>query len=59
MTREDGGGVLELLERIGSIVVPIAVALYALLYIGIEQIYASSVSTRSRWASTRRCCSAV
>ncbi|MBB3732923.1 hypothetical protein [Nonomuraea dietziae] len=40
MTREDGGGVLELLERIGSIVVPIAVALYALLYIGIEQIYA-------------------
>ncbi|MGP3963190.1 hypothetical protein ACTWPT_45120 [Nonomuraea sp. 3N208] len=40
MTREDGGGVLELLERIGSIVVPIAVALYALLYIGIEQMYA-------------------
>ncbi|MFC7722307.1 hypothetical protein [Nonomuraea recticatena] len=31
---------MELLERIGSIVVPIAVALYALLYIGIEQMYA-------------------
>ncbi|MBE1564630.1 hypothetical protein [Nonomuraea africana] len=40
MTREDGGGVLELLERIGSVVVPIAVALYAVLYIGIEQMYA-------------------
>ncbi|MDP9862556.1 MULTISPECIES: hypothetical protein [Streptosporangium] len=39
MTRE-GGGVLELLERIGSVVVPIAVALYAVLYIGIEQMYA-------------------
>ncbi|SEL43504.1 hypothetical protein [Nonomuraea pusilla] len=38
--REDGGGVLELLERIGSVVVPIAVALYAVLYIGIEQMYA-------------------
>ncbi|MER7503730.1 hypothetical protein AB0L05_39090 [Nonomuraea pusilla] len=37
---EGGGGVLELLERIGSVVVPIAVALYAVLYIGIEQMYA-------------------
>ncbi|WP_336211924.1 hypothetical protein [Nonomuraea sp. LPB2021202275-12-8] len=28
-----------LIERIGSIVAPIAVALYAVLYIGMEQIY--------------------
>ncbi|GAA2846189.1 hypothetical protein GCM10010517_02850 [Streptosporangium fragile] len=40
MPQEDEGGVLELLERIGSVVVPIAVALYAVLYIGIEQMYA-------------------
>ncbi|MGP3961934.1 hypothetical protein ACTWPT_38700 [Nonomuraea sp. 3N208] len=35
-----GSGVMELLERIGSVAVPIAVALYAVLYIGIEQMYA-------------------
>jgi hypothetical protein len=38
----DGGprtGVLELLERTGSVGVPIAVALYALLYIGIQEMY--------------------
>ncbi|MET9341617.1 hypothetical protein [Nonomuraea sp. NPDC003804] len=40
VAREDSGGVLELLERIGSVVVPVAVALYAVLYIGIEQMYA-------------------
>ncbi|MEU6713779.1 hypothetical protein ABZ897_20080 [Nonomuraea sp. NPDC046802] len=38
--QETGAGVLALLERIGSVVVPIAVALYAVLYIGVEQMYA-------------------
>jgi hypothetical protein len=33
-------GVLELLERVGSVAVPVAVALYALLYIGIQEMYA-------------------
>ncbi|MET7327141.1 hypothetical protein [Nonomuraea sp. NPDC005650] len=37
--QEGGGGVMALLERIGSVVVPIAVALYAVLYIGVEQMY--------------------
>lgn len=37
---ESTGSVMSLLERIGSVVVPIGVALYAVLYIGIEQIYA-------------------
>ncbi|MCT9932172.1 hypothetical protein N5079_18380 [Planotetraspora sp. A-T 1434] len=36
---EDRGSVLALIERIGSVVVPIGVALYAVLYIGVEQIY--------------------
>ncbi|MEW9547303.1 hypothetical protein [Nonomuraea sp. NPDC050783] len=35
----DGGGVLGILERIGSVVVPVGVALYAVLYLGIEQVY--------------------
>ncbi|WP_431900414.1 hypothetical protein [Nonomuraea sp. bgisy101] len=35
-TPQEDGGVMALLERIGSVVVPIAVALYAVLYIGIE-----------------------
>ncbi|MEW9527181.1 hypothetical protein [Microbispora sp. NPDC049125] len=35
-----GGGVIELLERIASVVIPIGVALYAVLYIGIEEVYA-------------------
>jgi hypothetical protein len=34
------GGALELLERTGSVAVPIAVALYALLYIGVQEMYA-------------------
>ncbi|MEU4233538.1 hypothetical protein AB0F17_55430 [Nonomuraea sp. NPDC026600] len=38
--QETEGGVLALLERIGSVVVPVAVALYAVLYIGVEQMYA-------------------
>ncbi|MEO3811030.1 hypothetical protein ABGB17_18700 [Sphaerisporangium sp. B11E5] len=33
------GSVVELLERIGSVVLPIGVALYAVLYIGVEEIY--------------------
>ncbi|MFG2077176.1 hypothetical protein [Nonomuraea maritima] len=37
---ESGGSVMSLLERIGSVFVPIGVALYAVLYIGIEQMYA-------------------
>ncbi|MFC4592070.1 hypothetical protein [Sphaerisporangium corydalis] len=36
---EERGGVLGLLERIGSVVVPIGVGLYALLYLGVEQMY--------------------
>ncbi|MEV5410637.1 hypothetical protein AB0K60_17565 [Thermopolyspora sp. NPDC052614] len=35
----DGGSVVSLLERAGSVVVPIAVGLYALLYFGVEQVY--------------------
>ncbi|MBN6052553.1 hypothetical protein JYK22_11485 [Nonomuraea sp. RK-328] len=40
-TESDGGGsgVLAILERIGSVVVPVGVGLYAVLYLGIEQIY--------------------
>ncbi|MEU4510614.1 hypothetical protein AB0G05_14040 [Nonomuraea wenchangensis] len=37
--QEDGGGVLTVLERIGAVVVPVGVALYAVLYLGIEQVY--------------------
>ncbi|GAA4557074.1 hypothetical protein [Planotetraspora kaengkrachanensis] len=37
---ESGGSVIELLERIGSIVLPVGVALYAVLYIGVEEMYA-------------------
>ncbi|MEO3873701.1 hypothetical protein ABGB18_33235 [Nonomuraea sp. B12E4] len=42
VTAEDdgGGGILALLERIGSVIVPVGVALYAVLYIGVEQMYA-------------------
>ncbi|MCK2212291.1 hypothetical protein MF672_000535 [Actinomadura sp. ATCC 31491] len=36
---EDGGGVVAFLERLGSIIVPIGVALYAVLYLGVEQMY--------------------
>ncbi|NUW41180.1 hypothetical protein [Nonomuraea rhodomycinica] len=36
---DDGGGVVAILERIGSVVVPVGVGLYAVLYLGIEQIY--------------------
>jgi len=36
---ERGTGVIDLIERIGSIVVPIGVALYAVLYLGIQEIY--------------------
>ncbi|WP_133061507.1 hypothetical protein [Streptosporangium minutum] len=36
---EEGGGVLEMIERIGSIIVPIGVALYAVLYLGVESMY--------------------
>lgn len=35
----ESGSVVELLERIGSVVLPVGVALYAVLYIGIEEIY--------------------
>ncbi|MBB2914687.1 hypothetical protein FHS43_005999 [Streptosporangium becharense] len=34
-----GSGVLDLLERIGSVVLPVGIALYALLYLGIQQVY--------------------
>ncbi|MFI7635101.1 hypothetical protein [Nonomuraea sp. NPDC049400] len=36
---ESDGGVLGLLERIGSVIVPIGVALYAVLYLGVEEMY--------------------
>ncbi|GGO06039.1 hypothetical protein GCM10010116_11900 [Microbispora rosea subsp. aerata] len=36
---EAKAGVVDLLERGGSVVVPIGVALYALLYLGIQQVY--------------------
>ncbi|WP_155354805.1 hypothetical protein [Acrocarpospora macrocephala] len=38
--KEASGSVIELVERIASVVLPIGVALYAVLYIGIEEIYA-------------------
>ncbi|MFI7616044.1 hypothetical protein ACIBP6_32965 [Nonomuraea terrae] len=33
------GSVLEILERLGTVVVPVAVAVYALLYMGFESVY--------------------
>jgi hypothetical protein len=36
---KESGGVVELLERIGSVVLPVGVALYAVLYIGVEEVY--------------------
>ncbi|TMR08201.1 hypothetical protein ETD86_48840 [Nonomuraea turkmeniaca] len=36
---ESDGSVLGLLERIGSVIVPIGVALYAVLYLGVEEMY--------------------
>jgi hypothetical protein len=33
------GSVLGLIERIGSVIIPIGVALYAVLYLGVEQMY--------------------
>lgn len=36
---EERGSVLLILERIGSVVVPVGVALYAVLYLGITEIY--------------------
>ncbi|WP_157545483.1 hypothetical protein [Microtetraspora fusca] len=35
----DGTGVVDLLERSGSVILPIGIALYALLYLGIQQVY--------------------
>ncbi|MGV9377404.1 hypothetical protein ACWDRB_16385 [Nonomuraea sp. NPDC003707] len=36
---EDSGGVLDVLEKIGSVVVPAGVTLYALLYMGFKEMY--------------------
>ncbi|MER5645115.1 hypothetical protein [Streptosporangium sp. NPDC002524] len=36
---EENSGVLAMIERIGSVIVPIGVALYAVLYLGVEQMY--------------------
>jgi hypothetical protein len=36
---ESGPGMIGLLERVSSVVLPIGVALYAVLYVGVEQIY--------------------
>ncbi|WP_204044994.1 hypothetical protein [Acrocarpospora phusangensis] len=40
---EDGerGSVIALLERVASVVLPIGVALYAVLYLGVEEIYST------------------
>ncbi|WP_327092319.1 hypothetical protein OIE66_17230 [Nonomuraea sp. NBC_01738] len=35
------GSVLEVVEKIGSVAVPVAVSLYAMLYIGIQDVYAT------------------
>ncbi|GAA3442440.1 hypothetical protein Pve01_72700 [Planomonospora venezuelensis] len=35
----DRGDAVELLQRIGSVVLPVGVALYALLYLGVQQVY--------------------
>ena len=37
--QDSDGGVLGLIERIGSVIVPIGVTLYAVLYLGVEQMY--------------------
>ncbi|TKK75873.1 hypothetical protein FDA94_38745 [Herbidospora galbida] len=36
---DDRGSVISLLERVASVVLPIGVALYAVLYLGVEEIY--------------------
>lgn|GEM_PF-1109395 len=36
---EKDSGALAMIERIGSVIVPIGVALYAVLYLGVEQMY--------------------
>lgn len=36
---EDNGGVLDLLEKIGSVVVPLGVSLYAVLYVAMQTLY--------------------
>ncbi|SEK35972.1 hypothetical protein [Nonomuraea pusilla] len=36
----DRGSILEVVEKIGSVTVPIAVALYAMLYLGLQHVYA-------------------
>ncbi len=35
----DRGSVIDLLQRVGSVTLPVGVALYALLYLGIQQVY--------------------
>ncbi|GIH91722.1 hypothetical protein ACFFMN_29275 [Planobispora siamensis] len=35
----DRGSAIDLLQRIGSVILPVGVALYALLYLGIQQVY--------------------
>ncbi|MEU0567134.1 hypothetical protein ABZ297_17340 [Nonomuraea sp. NPDC005983] len=37
--KADRGSVLELFEKIGSVALPLAVALYAVLYIGLQNVY--------------------
>ncbi|MEV0623926.1 hypothetical protein AB0I81_62170 [Nonomuraea sp. NPDC050404] len=36
---DDGGGVLGVLERLGSVIVPVGVTLYAVLFLGVEAMY--------------------
>ncbi|MGV9305554.1 hypothetical protein [Nonomuraea sp. NPDC003727] len=36
----DRGSILDVVEKIGSVAVPIAVALYAMLYLGLQHVYA-------------------
>ncbi|GAA3089936.1 hypothetical protein [Streptosporangium carneum] len=37
--RPDRGSVIDLLQRVGSVALPVGVSLYALLYLGIQQVY--------------------
>ncbi|MFC0864122.1 hypothetical protein ACFHYQ_17650 [Sphaerimonospora cavernae] len=36
---EEKAGVVDLLERSGSVILPVGISLYALLYLGIQQVY--------------------
>ncbi|GAA0925739.1 hypothetical protein [Nonomuraea longicatena] len=39
-SQQDRGSILAVVEKIGAVAVPIAVALYAMLYLGLQEVYA-------------------